>query len=69
MPYKNLNTKLKTTVCIIAACAVLHNIRLTYQHDINNDVEHVDRAVPAIVLEDRLRGQAIRAAFINRHFN
>ena len=63
---KKLNTKLKTTTRIIAACAVLHNVALRYGQDDN--FEFHDRVVPVEALEDRPRGRAIRAAFIERHF-
>ena len=66
---KKLNTKLRTTTRIVAACAVLHNIGLMHDNDVYNNFDFPDRVVPTLAIEDRPRGQAIRAAFIERHFH
>ncbi|PSN31369.1 putative nuclease HARBI1 [Blattella germanica] len=63
---KKLNIKHKTTTRIIAVCAVLHSVALRYGQD--DHFEFHDRVVPVEALEDRPRGRAIRAAFIERHF-
>ncbi|XP_046387355.1 putative nuclease HARBI1 [Ischnura elegans] len=61
-----LRTKLQTTVKIVSACAILHNIARLQRDDLPdiavNDVPDV-----AANMRNR-RGAAERAAFIQRHF-
>lgn len=69
---KKLATKLNTTLLIISACAVLHNIaicrleELPYTDEVLNDnqVIHQEYNGPP-----NLYGNVVRAEFINRHFS
>ncbi|KAK9728405.1 DDE superfamily endonuclease [Popillia japonica] len=64
-----LQYKLQNTTRIIAATAVLHNIAIS-EREANVDEVYVDQVVPMPpAVADQVRGNAIRAAFINRHFN
>ncbi|KAK5639585.1 hypothetical protein RI129_012077 [Pyrocoelia pectoralis] len=66
-----LNNKLRNAIRIIAATAVLHNIAISQREEFPLLQEDENRGnIPVRHLNDRenVRGNAIRAAFIHRHF-
>lgn len=69
---KKLCTKLSTTLLIITACAVLHNIA-TLRHENLPPNQSQDQNVPIppqLVYNGppNIHGNIVRAEFINRHF-
>ena len=59
--------KLENSQVIIAACAVLHNIgRIDRNFE---DAFFAEEEMPILVSKDSRRGNALRTAFIKRHFD
>lgn len=70
---KKLNTKLSTSIRIIAACAVLHNLSIEYDDpwtddNEDSDDENEDDQPDTIAIHSR-RGRDIRNEFIQRNFS
>lgn len=69
---KKLATKLSTTLLIISACAVLHNIAIFRYEELPPDVEgDLDNQIVQHEVyygPQNLYGNIIRSDFINRHF-
>lgn len=65
-----LRTKLNTTVKIILACAILHNVARVQRDDLPDmvpDIQVIDVPVVAANIRHQ-RGAAARDAFIQQHF-
>lgn len=67
---RKLSNSLNTTTKIIVACAILHNIAVTNNEWVVENVEEYNNNedVPNLVVQGHPRGNIIRAAFIERHF-
>ncbi|KAK5648147.1 hypothetical protein RI129_003039 [Pyrocoelia pectoralis] len=66
---KKMNHKIRNAQHIICATAILHNIAITQQERFVPDPNFVEVAIQQGQVAHQLRGNAIRAAFIERHFN
>ncbi|CAK1596571.1 unnamed protein product [Parnassius mnemosyne] len=63
-----LNTKLVNTKLYIVALAILHNIAMHKQDLLEDAVEDYGNVPVTELVNNSLRGNSVRAAFINENF-
>lgn len=69
---RKLRTKLKTSTLIIICCAMLHNIALRHNLNLNLDVGEEEIILPRAdmhVMQEQRPGNIIKAMFIERYFH
>lgn len=60
---------MNTTLKVISACAVLHNIIMELKYPVPTDIQEEPDQPDVAALPETNRGYAIKTAFINAYFN